>query len=161
MLKQCPEQCSDDAPRNPRNETYIRTNDNQDLGDNSPVLNVREISDDEMSEAQSGWVAFVASIDLVKLERERTGIPKASERPGSPADQQMRVLHAERADRFRRGVQRRGDKAALVAEASAWNRRMGREKAQRAIDAARALTVPRLTPRDRLQLAVNRQRAAS
>ena len=113
----------------------------------------------------AAWEAFVASIDVVKLERERAGVPSPQERPGSQGDRSMRVLHALVAERFRRSLARVGrerEVARSLAEAAAYNRAVGRERARRRIEAERAVfPVAPLTPRDRLQLAVDRDRRAS
>ena len=69
----------------------------------------------------AAWKAFVASIDLVKLERERTGIPKSSERPWSPADRQMRLLHEAAKSRLAcLPTATREQTAASIAECQAW-----------------------------------------
>lgn len=79
MLKQCPEQCSDDAPRNPRNETYVRTYENQDLGDNSPVLNVREISGSGISSVAPIGKAIADAADAMSAENTLTMIRMADD----------------------------------------------------------------------------------
>jgi hypothetical protein len=50
-----------------------------------------------------GWDAFVASLDPVKLERERMRAPGRGERPGSVSDRRMREMHRVRVERVRRG----------------------------------------------------------
>ena len=103
----------------------------------------------------AAWDLFVASIDPVKLERERTGHPRWSERPGSAADRMMRIKCQAEAERFAR-LKRERDKRLLVAEVQVGKRAIARREA-----AVKHAPVVPLSPRDRLQLAVDRDRRVS
>lgn len=103
----------------------------------------------------AAWDVFVASIDLVKLERERTGHPKWSERPGSAADRMTRIKCQAEAERFAR-LKRKRDKRELLAEVGIGLRAIARREA-----AVKHAPVVPLSPRDRLQLAVDRDRRVS
>ena len=81
----------------------------------------------------AAWDLFVASIDPVKLERERTGHPRWSERPGSPADKQMRLMHSAQVERFKRRRLPRASSVQIVELVIA----------EREFDAAEAVVVER------------------
>jgi hypothetical protein len=79
---------------------------------------------DQLTGATPEWLAFIASLDPVELERERFGTP-TGERPGSAGWRLMITEHDMQVHewKIRRARITHASLAAAVAEAQAWDRR--------------------------------------
>lgn len=80
------------------------------------------------------WDAFVASLDPVAVEKERTNLVPSIERPHGPEDIRMRTQHAARAAAYRAGA--RGDLVRIQAEQIGWQARADQRAAQQQREAA-------------------------
>jgi hypothetical protein len=81
------------------------------------------------------WDAFVASLDPVAVERERTNLVPAIERPHGPEDVRMRAQHATRAAAFWASAQ--GDLGQVRIEQIGWRARAAERAARQQREAAR------------------------